>query len=193
MLKDLIVKNRSTRGFDETYVVDRETLLDCIDCARLSASSSNIQPLKYYAASEKAKVAEILATTKWAGALSELHLPFPGTAPTAFIVILLDKSIDDHMARFQTDAGIAAQSITLAAVEKGLSCCMIKDFNAADLKEVLALPESLVPMMVIAVGKGTEKITLEGMPEDGRYAYYRTENNKHHHVPKRSLKEIVIE
>jgi len=47
--------------------------------------------------------------------------------------------------------------------------------------------------VVIIYRKGTEKITLEGMSEDGRYAYYRTENNKHHHVPKRSLKEIVIE
>lgn len=193
MFKDLIVKNRSTRGFDESYHVEKETLLELVDCARLSASSANIQPLKYYVTSEKDKVNEIFTTTKWAGALPELHLPFPGTHPTAFIVILLDKTIDDNAAKFQVDVGIAAQSITLAATEKELSGCMIKSFDAGRLKEILALPETLVPMLVIALGKGAEMISLEEMPEDGNFHYYRTDENKHHHVPKRSLQEVVVE
>jgi len=44
----LVRQNRSYRGFDESRKVDREELLRMVDCARLTASSVNLQPLKYY-------------------------------------------------------------------------------------------------------------------------------------------------
>ena len=58
-LKELITKNRSYRGYNEARKVSREELLDMVDCARLSASSQNIQPMKYYLANEKEEVEAI--------------------------------------------------------------------------------------------------------------------------------------
>ena len=46
-LKDLIRTNRSRRRFDQTHQIDRQTLLDLVDLARLSASGANKQPLKF--------------------------------------------------------------------------------------------------------------------------------------------------
>ena len=66
MLKDLIIKNRSYRGYDSGRKVTREELEDMVDCARLSASSVNRQPLKYYLAWEQEEVDRIQALTKWA-------------------------------------------------------------------------------------------------------------------------------
>ena len=48
MLKDLVLKNRSYRGFDESVWISRETLEGFVDCARLCPSSVNKQPLKYF-------------------------------------------------------------------------------------------------------------------------------------------------
>ena len=48
MLKDLVLKNRSYRGFDESVRISRETLEGFVDCARLCPSSVNKQPLKYF-------------------------------------------------------------------------------------------------------------------------------------------------
>ena len=47
MIKDLIKKNRSVRGYDISREVADEELREMVDCARLSASSVNMQPLKY--------------------------------------------------------------------------------------------------------------------------------------------------
>ena len=116
----LVRQNRSYRGFDESRKVDREELLRMVDCARLSASSVNLQPLKYYLAWEPEAVGRIQPLTGWARNLPEMTLPHKGMYPTAFIVICQDKSISDSLARFQKDVGIAAQTILLAAVEMGL-------------------------------------------------------------------------
>ena len=192
MFKDLVKKNRSYRAYNEKRKVTREEILDILDCARFTASTGNIQALKFYAANAWEETEAILACTKWAAALPELGLPVPGTHPTAFVVVLQDRSIDENMARFQPDCGVAGQTITLAAAEKGLGGLIIRNFNAGALKTALQLPENLVPMMVIALGEPAEEVSLEEVGPDGKTAYYRTDGNRHHQVPKRSLSELVI-
>lgn len=191
MIKELIKKNRSWRGYDESRRVTRQELEEMVDCARLSASSVNRQPLKYYLSWEKEETDRILALTKWARGLPNLTLPHPGKCPTAFLVICQDKKISDAMARFQKDIGIAAQSILLCAVEMGLGGCMIGNFSPAAVKEELSLPEELEPMLIVAIGKPAEKIMLtEAGPEDS-VDYYRDEQDVHY-VPKRRLEDLVL-
>lgn len=192
MLKDLVLKNRSYRGYHEERIVSRDELLELVDDARLTASGGNKQPLKYYISNQKAEVEAILATTKWAAALPELHLPKPGTHPTAFVIILQDTSIQPNLQTAQIDVGIAAQTITLAATEKGLGGLMIRNFGLKPLTELLALPENLVPILVIALGAPAEEIQLVPIPESGDINYYRDEKGTHY-VPKRALEEIVLE
>ena len=138
------------------------------------------------------EVEAILATTKWAAALPELHLPKPGTHPTAFVIILQDSDIQPNMQAAMIDVGIAAQTITLAATETGLGCLMIRNFGLKPLTEVLGLSESLVPVLVIAIGAPAEKIELVPVLENGDVNYYRDENGTHY-VPKRALEDIVLE
>lgn len=192
MLKDLVLKNRSYRGYHEERIVSRDELLELVDDARLTASGGNKQPLKYYISNQREEVEAILATTKWAAALPELHLPKPGTHPTAFVIILQDTSIQPNLQAAQIDVGIAAQTITLAATEKGLGGLMIRNFGLKPLSELLALPENLVPILVIALGAPAEEIQLVPVPESGDINYYRDEKGTHY-VPKRALEEIVLE
>lgn len=46
-LKDIVYRTRSYRRFDESYRIDRKTLEELVDLARMSASAANRQPLKY--------------------------------------------------------------------------------------------------------------------------------------------------
>lgn len=115
MIKDLIIKNRSYRGYDETYYFTKEQLINYVDGARLCASSINIQPLKYYIAWKNPEVGIIQSRIKWARQLPQMTLPHPGMAPTAFIVICQDETISDNLNRFMKDIGIVAQSILLMA------------------------------------------------------------------------------
>ena len=191
MIKDLIIKNRSYRGYDETYYFTKEQLINYVDGARLCASSINIQPLKYYIAWKNPEVGIIQSRIKWARQLPNMTLPHPGMAPTAFIVICQDETISDNLNRFMKDIGIVAQSILLMAAEEELGGCMIGNFNAGEIRDGLGLPDHLHPMLVIALGKPAETIILTEVGEDGNTAYYRDENDVHY-VPKRKLEDILI-
>lgn len=191
MFKDLVKLNRSYRGYDETYVITKEVLLDLVDCARLSPSSVNAQPFKYFLAFEKETVRKIQSLTKWARALPDMELPHKGMCPTGFIVICQDLNIGESLARYQKDVGIVAQTILLAATEKELGGCMIGNFGAEPVKEALELDEHLMPVLIIALGKPNEQIVLKDIETGEDTAYYRDENDVHY-VPKRKLSDIII-
>ena len=191
MLKDLVLANRSYRGYDESRKITKEELLEFVDCARLTPSSVNGQPFKYYLAWEKECVDKIQSMTKWARALPEMTLPHPGMCPTGFVIICQDTKIGESLGRYQKDVGIVAQTMLLAAAEKGLGGCMIGNFNAGQVKEELQLAEHLAPMLIVAFGKPAEKIVLTEVGEDGNTSYYRDENDVHY-VPKRKLEDIIL-
>ncbi len=191
MLDELVFKNRSYRGYDGTYKVSREDLVAMVECARLTPSSVNKQPLKYKLIYEEEDVAALQPKVFWARALPQMTLPHEGHAPTAFIVICQDMNLGPDKARYQKDVGIVAQTMLLKAVELGLGGCMIGNFNPGQVQETVGLPEDLYPMLVVAVGKPDEEIVLVDVPEDGNTNYYRDENDVHY-VPKRSLEDILI-
>lgn len=191
MLKDLLKNNRSFRGFDESRKVTLEELRDMVDCTRYTASSVNKQPLKYYLANTSEKTALIQPLTGWARALPHLNLPYEGHRPTAFIVICQDTSIMENIQSFQRDVGIVAQTILLSAVEKGLGGCMIGNFSPEKISSALDLPNNLVPVLVVAIGKPDETIVITDVSESGETNYYRDESDVHY-VPKRALNDIII-
>ena len=191
MLIDLIKANRSYRGYDHSRTVTKDELLHLVEAARLCPSSVNMQPLKFFLACDPTTVATIQAETKWAKGLPDLTLPHPGKEPTAFIVICQDTSIDANLSRFQRDVGIVAQTMLLTAVEMGLGGCMIGNFNAGSVHDILRLKEEVRPLLIVAIGKPDEDVILTEV-EDGKTGYYRDEQDRHY-VPKRKLEDLVIE
>ena len=191
MLKELVIKNRSYRGFDENYSFTREQLEGYIDLTRYTASSVNAQPLKYKIVFEKNEVEAVRPLTRWARALPDMVLPHPNMHATAFIIICQDTDISPNLARYQKDIGIVAQTITLAAVEDGLGGCMIGNFTPDEVKETLNLAENLTPMLISALGKPAEEIVIKEIDNGESTKYYRDENDVHY-VPKRKLKDILI-
>ena len=189
--REIVIANRSYRGYDESYKFTREKLEEYVDLTRFTPSSVNMQPFKYYIAYEKSNVDTIQKMNKWARALPELNLPYEGKRPTAFIIICQDTNIFSNTNRFMKDVGIVAQTILLQAAEDDLGGCMIGNFNAEEVKSTLDLSENLLPLLIVALGKPAEKIVITEVKEDGKTDYYRDENDVHY-VPKRSLEDILI-
>jgi len=188
MLKDLVVKNRSYRRFDQSTRITKETLLEFIELARHTPSGRNLQTLKYYLSVDPTENAKIYPTLAWAGYLKDWDGPVEGERPSGYIVILEDTLVGKNLVH---DQGIVAQTILLAAVEKGLGGCMIYTVKRKELSEILNLPAHLEVVLVLALGKPIEKVEIDSMPINGDVKYWRDENQVHH-VPKRSLKDIVI-
>ncbi len=188
MIADLIKANRSCRRFAEDHPVDLHTLEELVDLARLSASGANLQPLKYILSCEPALNALIFKCLGWAAYLKDWAGPQPGERPAAYIVILGDSNISKD---FGVDHGIAAQSILLGAREKGLAGCMLGSINRKDLRSRLDIPAHLRVLLVLAIGQPREKIVIETVGPDGNIRYWR-DDRAVHHVPKRSLPQIII-
>lgn len=189
MLRDIIVKNRSYRRFHQDHVITAGELRELVDLARLSASAANMQPLKFFISPDAATNARIFPCLAWAAYLKDWPGPVEGERPSAYIIILGDRDIATN---YWCDHGITAQSILLGAAEKGLGGCMIAAFRKKELAEALNIPERFDVLLVIALGKPREEVRIEAVGPDGDIRYWRDEAGVHH-VPKRSLDEIVIE
>jgi nitroreductase len=99
---------------------------------------------------------------------------------------------DTEISRFwDYDAGIAAQSILLGATERGLGGCMIANIRKEGLRTALNIPERYEILLVLALGRPREKIVIEKVRSDGDTKYWR-DGEGVHHVPKRSLDDIII-
>lgn len=191
MIKDLIKKNRSVRGYDNSRDVTIEELREMVDCARLSASSVNMQPLKYILVNTVDGKARVLKQVSFAAKLSTLKLPHRGSEPMAYIVICQDEQISKSETGFLRDVGIVAQSITLAATELGLGACMLGYFSPDKLRQALDLSENLKPLLVISLGKSVEDVRIVEIEEGESTDYYRDEAGIHY-VPKRKLDDVII-
>jgi nitroreductase len=186
-LKELILKNRSYRRFDESYHIDEKTIESLIDLARLSASGANKQPLKYLYFNSAKDCEKVFPYLAWAGYLTEWQGPGKGERPSGYIIILGDKSISDI---FGVDHGIAAQSIMLGATEAGLGGCIIASIKRQELVNEFSIPDNLEVLLVLALGKPVENVIVEEI-KNSDVKYWR-DSDKNHHVPKRSLKELIV-
>lgn len=188
MIRDLVIKNRSYRRFYQDAPVSLETLRGLVDLARLSATARNAQPLKFLLSCEAGKNAIIFKCLAWAGYLKDWGGPVEGERPVAYILILGDTSISQT---FGCDHGIAAQSILLGATEVGLGGCIIGSIQRPDLARDLGIPDRYEILLVLALGKPKERVTIEPLPASGDIKYWRDAEGGHH-VPKRALEDLIV-
>ena len=68
---------------------------------------------------------------------------------------------------------------------------MIGAIDREQLRQDLAIPERYEILLVIALGKPKEEVVIDDVVEDN-IRYWRDDRSVHH-VPKRTLREILIE
>ena len=187
-LADLVKKNRSYRRFDQETRISKQELVSLVDLARHSASGTNKQPLKFLLYNGRDDCARIFPYTRWAGYLKDWDGPEEGERPSAYIIILGDRSVSEN---YFVDHGIAAQSMLLGATELGYGGCMIASIDRKGLVEEINLPGHYEVLLIVALGKPVEKVVIDDIV-DNRFEYWRDKVGTHH-VPKRTLKELIIE
>lgn len=183
-LSRLLLKNRSHRGYDAGFIVREDQLRSIIEVNTCIPSARNQQVLRFRPVLAD-EAAAVLPHIRLGGALPELHLPYPGTEPNAFIVICSTVEENRHV---DIDLGISAQSMLLKAVELGLNGICIDAFNREKVRQALGLP--LHPLLILAIGRGVEKIELTKIGSNESHAYYR--ENDTHYVPKLRTEELII-
>ena len=183
-LASLLVKNRSTRGYDASYIVRADQLRRIVAVNSKVPSARNRQPLRFrLVTSDEAQ--KVLPFIRMGAGLKDLQLPLEGTQPNAFIVVC--STIEPRNSTY-VDLGISVQSMVLQAVEMGLNGLCMMDFDADRLVGSLQLPYR--PLLVVAVGKSAEKIELVDINSGDDHSYYR--ENGVHYVPKVVVEDLII-
>lgn len=188
MIKDLILRNRSYRRFYQEKTIERSTLVDLVDLARLSPSGANKQALRYVLSNSKDENDKIFANIFWAGYYKDWKGPQEGEKPSAYMVILKDTAFGSIGGQ---DEGIAVQSILLGAVELGLGGCIIGNIDKKKLAEELNIDDKYEIALVLALGYPKEEVIIDKVNESGDIKYWRDENQVHH-VPKRNIEELIL-
>ncbi|MBW1840614.1 MAG: nitroreductase family protein [Deltaproteobacteria bacterium] len=190
MIEDLIRKNRSCRRFYQDDPVSIDVLKELVDLARLSGSAANLQPLRYILSADPEKNGRIFSCLGWAGYLKDWPGPEEGERPSGYIIILADiKKATEYIG---CDYGIASQSILLGARERSIAGCMIGSIKRRKLRGILNVPDELKILLVIAIGKPKEEVVIAAVGPDNDIEYWRDDKGVHH-VPKRSLDDIILD
>ena len=187
MIAEMIQKNRSFRRFHQDVAMSESDLLEMLENARLTPSGRNAQTLRYVLSNTAEMNALIFPTLSWAGYLTDWDGPEEGERPSAYIVILNDDTLSKT---YFCDHGIVSLAILLTAIEKGYGGCIIAAVNRDTLRDTLSIPEKYSIVQVIALGKPAETVVIEPMV-NGDIKYWR-DSQGIHHVPKRSLEEIIV-
>lgn len=183
---DAIMKRRTIRKFTQKEI-DKNDLIKLVDCARVAAYGSNMQPLKFAIITDKKMLDDIFPFTKWAGYLSD-GAPKKDERPTAYIAVLGDKSIKPNGA-FEVEAGAAVTTMMLEAAELSIASCWLGAIARNDIKTLLGLDENLDVLYLLALGYPNQESRMVEMKGDVKYF----ENGDGSiSVPKRSLDEVLI-
>lgn len=185
--KKLLKSDRSVRRFVESERISEDFLKELVALLPYCSSARNAQPLKYRLVTDAGECAALFPALAWAGYYKDWAGPEAGERPAAYLVQCLDTELG---AIADVDSGIQLQALTLGAAAEGISCCCIKAFDARMAAEVLALPEGMKPLLVIALGKAAEQVKIVSI-ENGDFRYFRDADDTQC-VPKRSAESLII-
>lgn len=188
MFRDIVLRNRSYRRFDQKKRISLDMLSDIVEFARISPSAANLQTLRFWLVREYSACETVFKSLKWANYLHDWNGPLEGEKPAAYILVLAPHNCTKFTF---IDAGIVCQTMLLGAVEKGLGGCMIASVDRDQVHQDLELPMHKEILMVIALGVPTEQVVIDNIELDGNIEYWRDEKDRHH-VPKHNLGTLIL-
>ena len=160
---DCIKTRRSIRNYKEEQI-PQDVMKEVIDIARFAPSWKNGQIARYYVVQTpelKQKIAEscVMGFTYNTGTLTK--------APAIVVVAYVEKRSGYERDGSHTtskgsewemfDAGIATQTLCLAAHEKGLGTCIMGIFEDKAVAEAINLPEGQKVGALVAIGYPAEE------------------------------------
>lgn len=144
---DIIKRRRSVRFYTDE-AVEEDKLEKLVEVAIWAPSAGNIHAWSIVIVQSKEDIESLKAVSP--GILGN---------PAALMIICADKGKSygkgDEVARdilSKMDIAIAVQNICLEATELGLGSCIVRSFNQNAVKELLDLPEMVLPELVVTLG-----------------------------------------
>jgi nitroreductase len=182
---DLIVKRRSIRQY-QPDPVPRSVLEKMAEAARLAPSAANLQPLEFVLINDPETCRKIFPCLRWAAYIAPEGNPRPGREPTAYAVVLINRSVRDS--GYERDVGAAVENMLLTAWEEGVGSCWIVSADQERIRGILGVPSDYKIDTVIALGYPAEQPVVEDLVDSVKYW---KDGSGRLHVPKRRRSEVM--
>ena len=145
--RDLAAARYSARAYRPDPVPEA-LLREVLEAVRLAPSACNRQPFRVIVLRTADREAELLRV---------YPKPWFVEAPLVLAVCAVPgeawvRGRYDGWSAAETDATIATDHMLLAAADRGLGTCWVAAFDPAAAREVLALPEGVVPVAFTPLG-----------------------------------------
>ena len=142
---ELISTRQSVRSYKPDDISDIE-LQQVLEAARLAPTAHNSQPLKLIIINSAGREKELrrIYDRDWF-VQSPIVICICGIPKQAWV----RRDGKDYC---EVDVAIAMDHLVLAAAELGLGTCWIADFNPEATREVLGLPDDVIPIVVTPLG-----------------------------------------
>ncbi len=167
-----LVKDRQSDRRYSDKPVEKEKLMRCLEAARLAPSACNSQPWTFIVVDDPELKNKVAKETS-GGVLPLNH--FTSQAPVLITMVLEKPNITCGFGemvkdkRFTLmDIGIAASHFCLQAAAEGLGSCMLGWFNEKKVGNLLNIPKSKRPMLIITLGypAGKKRKKIRKKPEE---------------------------
>ena len=183
---DIISKRRTIRLFKKKQI-PKTILKKAVNAARIAPSAANFQILEYLVITRKDFCGKVLPHTCWGGHIDRVRTPNDKQQPTAYILILINKTRLQGKDADLRDVGAAAQNIQLTLLDSGIGTCWIKSMNRNNIRKALRISKKYDIDSLIAIGYPAESPKLENKD---LVKYWRDKKGILH-VPKRPLSKIM--
>jgi nitroreductase len=152
---ELVKRRQSDRAYLPD-MINKDIIDRILDAAQLAPSACNAQPWRFIVV-DNPELKNELADATSAKVLGMNH--WTKQAPVHIVIVEeaanFTSKIGGVVKRRHfplTDIGIAAEHICLQAPSEGLGTCMIGWFNEKKVKQLLGIPKSKRPQLIITLG-----------------------------------------
>lgn len=159
---ELVSTRQSDRAFDPERGVEKEKIERILEAARLAPSACNAQPWRIIVVDDpelKNSVADATSTR----VLGLNH--FTKQAPVHIVLVEEKVNLSSgfggmvmHRDYAQTDIGIIAAHIVLAARAEGLGSCILGWFNEQKIRDILSIPGKRRVWLDIVIGYSAQPL-----------------------------------
>jgi len=161
---ELAQKRKSCRSYS-SKPVERGSIEQCLEAARLAPSACNSQPW-HFIVIDSIDLKDKVAQQAFSGIYG--MNTFAGEAP---VIVAVVRERSKYVAELggqvrgvkysMIDVGIACDHFTLQAEEEGLGTCWLGWFNERAVKKILNLPRWMKIDILISLGHPTEDVTKD--------------------------------
>ena len=142
----LINDRYSCRGFKADTPVDKSTVVEVIEAARLAPSATNRQPWTFVAVTDFETRSRLLAKSRQTFIDAPVLIVACGHHSEAW------HRPSDGKDHTDVDVSIAIEHLCLAASSLGLGSCWVCSFDVEAARQSLCLPDDVEPVALIPLG-----------------------------------------